>query len=248
MENDLHLIFWLGTAMTLCLFILVVVLTYIYQKGMIRQLEEQNNIRIQVEYQQMQLLSQEIHDGICSDLAAVLRYFEHYEKTNNNNQDPFSITPLQELIQLSYQNALNLSYNLYPLEIEQYNMVDLIQQYIYRIQKISLLPIEFTTNEQSFQLSKTQKIELYRSLQEILQNILKHSKATKVSIATNWSDNHLILQIKDNGIAYDFIALSKEKKGLGLLNVLARTKHIKATLSCKSQEGNNQINIKINKP
>ncbi len=243
MENDLQLIFWLGTAITLCLFVVVVILIYLYQKGMIRQLEEQKNIRIQVEHQQMQLLSQEIHDGICSDLAAVLRYFEHFEKTNNTSQNS-----LKELIKLSYQNALNLSYNLYPLEIEQYNMVDLIQQYINRIQKISLLQIEFTSNEQTFHLSKTQKIELYRSLQELLQNILKHSKATKVIINTNWSVNHLILQIKDNGITYDFIALSKGKKGIGLLNVLARTKHIKAILTHKSQEGNNQISIKINKP
>lgn len=247
MENDLTLIFWLGTAMTLCLFSLVLVLIYIYQKGMIRQLEQQQNVRIQIEHHQMRVLSQEIHDGICSDLAAVLKYMEHLDSKQDKNKEEYLITSLKEAVKSSYQNALNLCYNLYPSDIEEYRIVDIIKQYVGRIQKVGLIQIDFTTNKQTFVLSNTQKIELYRSLQEIVQNILKHSKATKVTIGAYWNINHLFLKIKDDGIAYDFMGLSKEEKGIGLVNILTRTKHIKAMFTHKSKHGNNDISIKIDR-
>ncbi|MGG5599615.1 sensor histidine kinase [Myroides sp. C8-3] len=247
MENDLTLMFWLGTAMTLCLFSLVLVLIYIYQKGMIRQLELQQNVRIQIEHHQMRALSQEIHDGICSDLAAVLKYMEHLDNKKDKNKEEYLITSLKEAVKSSYQNALNLCYNLYPSDIEEYRIVDIIKQYVGRIQKVGLIQIDFTTNKQTFVLSNTQKIELYRSLQEIVQNILKHSKATKVTIGAYWNINHLFLKIKDDGIAYDFMGLSKEEKGIGLVNILTRTKHIKAMFTHKSKHGNNDISIKIDR-
>lgn len=245
MENDLNLIFWLGTAMTLCLFCLVLVLIYIYQKGMIRQLEQQQDVRIQIEHHQMRVLSQEIHDGICSDLASVLKYMEHLD--TSKNQEEHVLASLKEAVKSSYQNALNLCYNLYPSDIEEYRIVDIIKQYVGRIQKIGVIQINFTTNKQTFLLSKNQKIELYRSLQEIVQNILKHSRATKVTIQAYWNVNQLFLKINDDGVAYDFMALSKEKKGIGLLNILTRTKQIKAVFTHKSKQGDNDISIKIDR-
>ena len=76
------------------------------------------------------------------------------------------------------------------------------------------------------------KIHIYRIIQESLQNIYKHAKATDVKISFTSKNNVIYLTISDNGSGFD---VNKAKQGIGLKNIHSRVKDIDGKLTIDSQ-------------
>jgi len=78
---------------------------------------------------------------------------------------------------------------------------------------------------------------LFRILQEILNNIIKHAKATQISIALSHSDEQLCLKVADNGIGFNTEDLLKREAGMGLQNIQKRATIIGGEASITSSPG-----------
>ena len=78
------------------------------------------------------------------------------------------------------------------------------------------------------------KINLYRITQEGLQNILKHSKATQVSLKFKKNKEYLNYQLKDNGVGFVF---DEKKNGIGLKNIKSRVEKLKGEVAVTSEKG-----------
>lgn len=91
--------------------------------------------------------------------------------------------------------------------------------------------------------SNKTKIHIYRIIQESLQNIYKHAKATLVKISFEVKNNVFCLTICDNGSGFD---VNKAKKGIGLKNINSRVKEIKGDLTIRSEANKGTtISIKV---
>ncbi|WP_422090761.1 tetratricopeptide repeat-containing sensor histidine kinase [Tenacibaculum ovolyticum] len=82
-----------------------------------------------------------------------------------------------------------------------------------------------TTNEVT-------KANIYRIIQEALQNILKHAKAEKVTLAFSKDDQHIIIELKDNGVGFNS---KKGKKGIGIKNIKSRVKKLNGSVEFLSE-------------
>jgi signal transduction histidine kinase len=70
---------------------------------------------------------------------------------------------------------------------------------------------------------------LYRSIQEIINNSIKHSKANKLEVEFNWKNNTLYIVVKDNGCGFDYDEILKNSdSGIGLKNLESRLRIIGA--------------------
>ena len=78
----------------------------------------------------------------------------------------------------------------------------------------------FTGNESTLQ--KEKEIHVYRVIQEIVHNCIKHSEASVIDISVNNSNTLLLLDIKDNGRGFDYKKVMRDNNGLGLKNILSR--------------------------
>jgi signal transduction histidine kinase len=83
-------------------------------------------------------------------------------------------------------------------------------------------------------VSNSVKINLYRILQEALQNINKYAKANTININLKKEENHLILNITDDGIGFN---VNKAKKGIGLQNIVFRAKECDGVFEIQSSKG-----------
>ena len=83
------------------------------------------------------------------------------------------------------------------------------------------------------QLTSKQAINLYRILQEIVNNAIKHANAKDISVLISQIENELQIKISDNGIGFDYE--SKKKKSFGLTNIQNRVQEIKGTLKVQSE-------------
>ena len=86
-------------------------------------------------------------------------------------------------------------------------------------------------------------MHLYRIFQEAIQNIRKYAKANIVSGHISKDENHIYIEINDNGIGFN---TNKIKLGIGLKNIQSRAMMINGTLNIKSNVGNGtKINLII---
>lgn len=253
MENEIELFFWLGTCIMFILSLMVIIVVLLYQKNMHKykqnQAEHDLQLVLAVEHRERERIAAELHDSLCGDLATLKNYAIILEL----NQDPklitSSISDIIQRVSQCHDEALRISYNLSPLLIKDNPINLLINTYLFRISKATPIVFSYKSTPQTFQLNETSRFELFRIVQELIQNIIKHSKSSYAEVYLHWETDYMTLTIKDNGIQYDFeTELKKQNVGLGLASIKTRLHQIKADFKHISHEKNNLIELKLQKP
>jgi len=85
-------------------------------------------------------------------------------------------------------------------------------------------------------LDNTLEITLFRIIQELITNIIKHAEASKAEISLTQLDNNLNIIVEDNGLGFDSSSIAT-KNGLGLTNIQKRVEHLHGNLEIDSQNG-----------
>jgi len=119
------------------------------------------------------------------------------------------------------------------------------------IQRTGLLKVDFSVDGNEYRFEDQRSIFLFRMFQEMMNNILKHSKATHVNIAVNYSiDNKFVLKVEDNGVGFDTDkkrTQTSSSSGIGLKSMTNRASLIGAQITIQSQPGKGTI-IKVELP
>jgi signal transduction histidine kinase len=109
------------------------------------------------------------------------------------------------------------------------------------------LNIDFETLGMDNRLPKVMEEPLFRIVQEVLNNILKHANATEVMIQLSCFGNDLNLMIEDNGIGFDIEEIEKGGGGMGLKNIRSRVLPFHGSVEFDSRKGRGTI-VNINSP
>jgi two-component system sensor histidine kinase UhpB len=147
----------------------------------------------------------------------------------------------KELLHRSYDSiskAINeiriLSKTLVPPSLGDIGLKEALLEMIENISTPELT-IRMKANDHLIEnLSSSKKLIIYRIVQEQINNILKHSKATESQVELKTVNNRLHLRIKDNGIGFD---PSKKARGIGLNNILSRVEMHNGTMEIISAPG-----------
>lgn len=144
------------------------------------------------------------------------------------------------------QEVRNISHNLMPGPLIRLGLTAAVKELVRKINLSEKIQASFICNLNSDRLDENIEISLYRIVQEILSNILKHAKATKIGITLNrHKDEYLDLAIIDNGIGFD-TELIKTSTGIGWKNIYSRLAIINGTMSIKSAKNSgSHISIRI---
>ena len=97
-----------------------------------------------------------------------------------------------------------------------------MRDHIDEFTKRTRLPVEFTAREIPEQLTSEVATNLFRVMQESLQNVTKHAQATEVTVRLNGSSKGIGLSVRDNGNGFDPNNKTTHVKGLGLLSMQER--------------------------
>ena len=204
-----------------------------------QKIEEGKNI-------EKQRISLDLHDSVMGKLTAVrLNLYVALLKNNLSDDTDFlkQIDEIQEVEKEIRAIAHNLNSNLFS---DNANFISVVQQLFNKIENHSQLQFNLQVSDAlNWDLvSNTIKINLYRILQEALQNIEKYANAKQVTIVMTLSDtNQIEVLLSDDGNGFDS---SKKSSGIGLKNMQFRTEEIKGTFSIQSEIGKGtKINLTI---
>jgi two-component system NarL family sensor kinase len=260
-NQEILIIVLLGIALALLLVGFIVTMLFLYQRRQHRQ--EQQLTRMKDQYQQELLRSQlEIQETTFKTIAMELH--DNIGQVLSVVKLSLSILPLEkdhaayESVQASRQmlnkvifDMGNLTKSMHTDRITQIGLVEAIRFDLDSIQRTGLLKVDFSVDGDEYRFEDQRSIFLFRMFQEMMNNILKHSKASRVNIAVNYSiDNKFVLKVEDNGVGFD---VEKKKtqasssSGIGLKSMTNRASLIGAQITVQSQPGKG-TSIKVELP
>jgi len=250
-EISVYVVILISIALALLLVGFIVTTLFLYQRRQHRQ--EQQLARMKDEYQQELLRSQleiqestfktiamELHDNI-GQVLSVVKLSLSVLPIDKEHPAWESIQNSRQMLNKVIYDMGNLTKSLHTDRIAQIGLVEAMRFDLESLRRTGLLDVEFHVEGEEYRLEDQRSIFLYRMFQEMLNNILKHSKATRVNIAINYSiDNKFVLQVEDNGVGFDIEKKriqASSSSGIGLKSMTNRASLIGAQISVQSQPG-----------
>ena len=183
----------------------------------------------------MAIISKELHDNLNQILGATKLYIE-MAKTNKKNRE-MCLNKSSGYILNVIEEIRRISKTLAPPRIQFMGLIDSIKNLLQDLKRLHLVKIDFHENGKDVEnISKKLQLNIFRIVQEQVNNILKHSKATYATINLAAIENEIVLVISDNGQGCDLL---EENKGIGIFNIKSRAElyHGRVLISSKPGDG-----------
>ena len=178
----------------------------------------------------------ELHDGIVQALSAVSMNLKSLED---------NILTLSEDNQKAYNDALDLvidtiadtraiSHDLMPTVILKTGLVKALEDLAVRTAKYHGIDVRIDPDHVDYGLNEMQRLNIYRIIQELTQNTIKHANATSLEIKIRKVKNEIVIVVADDGNGFDDLLENIEQRGIGLRNIDIRVKALNGELSISS--------------
>jgi two-component system NarL family sensor kinase len=117
-------------------------------------------------------------------------------------EDQSNLMKVIEMIDQSCVQVRSISHNLVPASIVDFGLVATIEQYCSKIGRTNAIPIDFQYFGDPAVLTKEVETVIYRIIQELINNIIKHAKATPALVQMNFHENDLFITVEDNSVGF----------------------------------------------
>jgi signal transduction histidine kinase len=187
-------------------------------------------------------VAQELHDGVLGRMFGVRMNLDSVNELLDESGIDARNEFILELKKIE-QDIREISHELSREKSELINNFVAIVEELLDKQKKSFETKLVSTMDSEIDWSSVSnaiKINLYRILQESLQNINKYAAATAINIEFRKQENALFLKVKDNGVGFN---INKGKKGIGLKNMISRMDECQGTFEINSKVGEGTVVI-----
>ncbi|WP_367773020.1 ATP-binding protein [Flavobacterium sp. WC2421] len=185
-------------------------------------------------------VAQELHDGVLGRMFGVRMNLDGLNRFNDDMAIEQRISYLSELKNIE-QDIREISHDLNREKSELINNFVAIVDNLFEKQRNTFKPRLISNIDRNIKwelLVNAVKINLYRIIQESLQNINKYANAENINIELRKQGDNLVLTVTDDGIGFN---ARVKKKGIGMQNMLSRTKECNGIFNVKSKKGEGVI-------
>ena len=177
---------------------------------------------IEGEEKERSRLAKELHDGVNGSLAAIK--LQAGSEKHLDNKGGETIKKMLKQIDDVSTEVREISHNLMPDVITQYGLTDAISSYLARIKNQDNIKIDFQYYGNIEETESSYKTTLYRIVQELVRNIIRHSGATECLIQINRHEENISLVVEDNGNGFNVFDHSRAENsdGIGLYSIYSR--------------------------
>jgi PAS domain S-box-containing protein len=171
-------------------------------------------------------IARELHDDFNQRLAGLSLELESMERAPIGFPEPIAqqLAVIRSQVGRLSDDLHDLAYRLHPSLLEHVGLEVAIRDHITEFMKRTRLPVTFTPREVPETLSPEVATNLFRVMQESLQNVSKHAQATDVTVRLSGSSKGIGLSVRDNGKGFDIENKNARVKGLGLVSMQERTR------------------------
>ncbi len=257
-----NLILLLGTIGMVILCIGLIVFIVMHQRRMLRfnekiqQMEQEQqkillNASVKLQEEERQRLAADLHD----DAGPLLATARLYLNENLVNQDKAtqlqSIFQARQIIDDTIQLVRNISHSLMPPTLKNFGLESAINDLFQKISGSGTINASSRFHEYKERLKEEKELIMFRVVQELINNILKHSNSSFIHLTQNIHANKFYLRIHHDGrgiVQADFEKLNKSNLGLGLKNITSRLRVVQGNINFEKDASQTFYKVTIELP
>jgi signal transduction histidine kinase len=230
----------IGTSITFMLALSIVIFLVMYQRRLFRQREAMEQLKLEeqerrleavlsVQEEERSRIALDLHDEVGALLSTVKLYMSH--KNLKEEHQHKATTMLDDAVAKLRGIARNLS----PENLQLFGLASTLEKQFRYLEEVNNFRIHFSHNLEE-RLPPEVELQLYRLLQELLNNTVKHAEASEVRIHFNVDDQALSMTYRDNGKGFDMQEASSGKS-LGHASLASRVQILKGSHQVESYPG-----------
>lgn len=198
-------------------------------EGMVREVSEREQRRI----------GQDLHDGLSQLLAGTLLLVRQLqvEMEINNLKQSSQANSIEYFLQKSVSFTQNLIRGLTPISISNCGLEEALKEYVINVNKLFNIPVKLNCHCDIAIFNTGIKTNIYRIIQEAVNNAVKYSKANHIDISVSSFDEHYYFLIHDDGIGFDPVKPRKKGMGLQIMQYRASLFNGKVSIESNSNKG-----------
>ncbi|MER0439331.1 ATP-binding protein [Emticicia sp. W12TSBA100-4] len=220
-------------------------LSFEKQQALQRQNAELQAALLQGQTIERKRVAADLHDNLGSTLSALWLSVDMIDKSKMSEEESAIHQNLRQNLEKAYNDVRLLSHNLLPEELEKQGLSAALHYFVRKINQNSSIKFNLQIDETLAKLDKKVEFELYSICLELVNNIIKHSKATEATLRLHTATSGKVqLTIEDNGIGI----FENNSDGKGMKNVRARVESLNGFWNLVTNENigtKSQITIPI---
>jgi two-component system, NarL family, sensor kinase len=178
-------------------------------------------------------MAADLHDEVGPVLSALKLRLNSLELKDPDDEEELEKT--NDQIDRLMKRMREISFDLMPNSLMRKGIAVAVKEFIDYVGRSSSVSILFQADDLA--LTQTQSINLYRIIQEVIHNTLKHARATELKLELRKGNDGLVLTTTDNGIGFNYDGRRMEASGQGLRNLLNRTEMMGGKMFFESGKG-----------
>ena len=258
-ENQITSIILIAIGLLFLMSISIVLFFYFSRKRIIKSELEKANLEIDhqnrilqsiivTQEEERKRIAQDMHDAISSKLNVVSLnaniLTEEDITIGESNKVGASILKITNTV---LESSRKIAHNLLPPTLEKFGLKAAIEELCEEICETKKYKPNYQLDYAEGYLKPNNELHLFRILQELINNTIKHSDATEITLILKTEENNLSLQYQDNGKGFN-IENIKKAKGLGMSGIENRVVILNGEMNIESQLGAGiKVNIDISK-
>ena len=189
-----------------------------------------------------QRIASDLHDRLGGILSTVKAYFQTIDEKIKSLEEKTVVQyeKAAELLNTAVEEVRNISHDLHSGVLKNFGLCAAVSDLKNTIELTGQLKIDLFVSGKKRKLDTNKEIEIYRLVQELFSNTMKHARANKVTLQFTFAENNINVIFEDDGIGFD---PRKVTKGIGLKNIEARISKLNGDYSIDSAPGRGTIII-----
>ncbi|MEO1258846.1 MAG: sensor histidine kinase [Bacteroidota bacterium] len=190
-------------------------------------LEGQENERLRI--------AKDLHDRLGSMLTTVKWSFDGFLETTENKEQKVPLEKASNMLDEAYQEVRKIAHNMVSGVLTKFGLVAALEELGRTISDDGKMNIKIFTSGMENRMDSKLEITIYRIVQELISNILKHAQASETNIQLTRTNSELNIAVEDNGKGFN---PEKIKLGMGIKNMEARVQALNGSFFIDSGKGN----------
>ena len=190
-------------------------------------------------------IATDLHDRLGSMLSTVKLLFSALDEKIDKNQEENKkqYEKANNLLDEACVEVRRVSHNLGTGMVANFGLVRAIEELCESIDESGKMKCQLLTyGIEEAKLKLKVEVGIYRIVQELFNNVIKHSKAKKLTVQLNALEEELSITVEDDGVGFDPVKV-RQKGGMGLNNLEQRAQNLGGTLHIDSRKGKGTTTI-----